>query len=277
MLQRGAGLKFNVAGVLISAVMLVVMTVTGARASDRTMLWQSRDQFVALEGQGSEAGQKAKPNSHPVSFPQDRLKAMLASLEVRPSATDPAASLFTVESIDILAPHLQAALKQAGPGEDVTFAIIGLYHSFIGIAKSPKVTTGRLFVRDGRVNLIFGLVQKDFNDREDRRLDPLTPGARAAALPGEWRLIPRAGEQVEMLRRDWVAFGPGWQAPVVASPAAAPPAAAAAPGAPQTVARPADDRRSPVDRLIILNELKSKGLISDEEYNAKRSSILNEL
>jgi hypothetical protein len=35
--------------------------------------------------------------------------------------------------------------------------------------------------------------------------------------------------------------------------------------------------RSPVERLTILNELKDKGLISDEEYRSKRMKILNEL
>jgi hypothetical protein len=43
------------------------------------------------------------------------------------------------------------------------------------------------------------------------------------------------------------------------------------------VDRPANQPRSLEERLILLNDLKQKGLVTDEEYRAKRLRILDEI
>lgn len=270
--------------ILMCTLCLIVATADNSVAGSRNTLWQSREQFTALETQENSGGKQPAPNSHPVTISRDQLVSMLSSLDVRPSAGEPVSPLFTSESLDVLVPQLQTALQQATPGEDVTFAVIGLYRSLMGLAKSPKVTTGRLFVQDGRVNVIFGLIQQDVNERVDRRLEPFTPGTRTAPLPGEWRLLPPAGLPVELVRKDWVVFGTGWLPPVAPVVETAPPDVAIKPStavAPVPERRglqpQGPDRRSPADRLMILNDLRGKGLISDEEYRTKRQSILNEL
>ena len=51
----------------------------------------------------------------------------------------------------------------------------------------------------------------------------------------------------------------------------------AATAAPGPAAAPPSSRRSPADRLADLDEMKRRGLLSDDEYRSKRESILAEL
>lgn len=255
---------------LVSALLILLMHFSTSYASDAHYLWQSRDQFVALERQDSASAGETLPNDHPVMLDLDKLTAMLSSIELRISNAGKPESLFTKSALQALVPYLHQGLAQASPGEDVTFAVIGLHDALYGLAKSPKVTTGRVFYKAGKLNLIVGLVQQDVNDRDDRRLSPFTPGSRLSVSAGEWTLL--AG--TSLVRRDWVAFGGEWQAPAV------PAAVVEKKAVPEQViavqpAKRHDDARKPAERLTILNELKEKGLITEDEYRTKRLEILN--
>lgn len=260
----------------VTAALFIMMFSTIGWASDQRRLWQSRDQFVALESQDSSSSMKSAPNQHPFDISSDRLTALLASLEVRTPDSKGIQPLFTTSALETLVPELQSGLSKAKPAEDVTFAVIGLHTALFGFAKTPKVTTGRMFVSDGRINIIFGMVQKDFSERDDRRLSPFTPGTRQSVASGDWTIMPQNGQDMTLVRRDWVAFGQAWK-PTVTKAAA--PAAQAEPSAtiPARQIQQSSDNRKPADRLTTLNELKEKGLISEEEYRTKRLEILNAL
>jgi len=258
-----------------SGLLIFLMLFSTAHASEVRYLWQSRDQFVALERQNSTRDEAAISNDHPVEISPDRLTAILASIEVRTEDGGKPEQLISSQSLEVLVPQMVQGFRQAVPGEDVTFAIIGLHKALHGFAKSPKVTTGRAFYKGGRLNIIFGLVRKDFNEREDRRLSPFTPGNRQKASSGEWTLLTQTGQNgFSLPRKDWVTFSDQWQTPAVQPPVAEQ-------KAPQPQAAPAqtekgnNDMRRPADRLTTLNELKDKGLISEEEYRTKRLEILN--
>lgn len=255
---------------MIFALLALFMLSSLCYASDSRFIWQSREQFVALEHQDAEPAATVKPNDHPVDLSLERLVSMLGSITVRPSDSEKPDALFTPSALQLLAPHLQKGLSQASPGEDVTFAIIGLHDALYGLAKSQKVTTGRLFYKAGKLNLIVGLVQKDVNDREDRRLHPFTPGSRQYVSNGDWTLLT----DKPLVRRDWVAFGDEWQPSVVPAAAVDKNPAHAQQTAPQPVQKQ-EVQRKPADRLVILNDLKQKGLITEDEYRAKRLEILN--
>ena len=254
----------------VSAALVLLMFSSTSRASDERYLWQSRDQFVALERQDTASAGPAQPNDHPADLPLDRLTAILSTIDIRPTVGAKPEPLLTGPAVAALAPYLRQALQQASPNQDVTFAVIGLYSALHGLAKSPKVTTGRVFYKAGRLNIIVGLVQQEVRDRDDRRLFPFTPGSRQKASPGEWTLLTNT----PLVRGDWMAFGEEWQNPV--APAAAVeqrlPATQAAPIPPE---KRNSDTRTPADRLTTLNELKNKGLISEEEFRSKRLEILN--
>ena len=260
-----------------SGLLVLLMLSSAALASDVRYLWQSRDQFVALERQDLPQGGTATLNDHPAEIVPDRLTSILASITVREAGSSKPEQLFTDQSLEMLVPHLAQGFQQAAPGEDVTFAIIGLHKSLFGFAKSPKVTTGRVFFKNGRLNVILGLVRNDVNEREDRRLSPYTPGSRQKASQGEWTLLPQPGQNgFSLTRKDWVTFSDTWQPSVAQTPVAEQktPAMQTAPVQPE---KPVADIRSPADRLTTLNELKNKGLISEEEYRVKRLEILNGL
>ncbi|HEY6874562.1 MAG TPA: SHOCT domain-containing protein [Geobacteraceae bacterium] len=252
-----------------------------ARTGDgrEKIVWQSRDQYVKIEKQDRPAGAAVSANLHPADVPAERLRGMLGSIEVRPRGEEKGVRLFNDEELAVLGDNIHAGLAQAGPDEDVTFAIIGHYPVLMGLVKERLVTTGRVFCRDGEVDIIFGDVHRPVRENEDRRLYPFLPGTRGAAAPREWLLAARTGgETFAVIRPDWVTFS-------LASPPT--PAAAPAPASagPEKTAAPAISPAKPAapggksaaERLMILNELHDKRLITDEEYRAKRLEILNEL
>ena len=260
---------------LASAAVIICVLSTYASAADKRYLWQSRDQFVALESQDAGSTGPAPANDHPAELKQERIIALLSAMEIRAEAGSKPAPLFTTAAVQALAPYLQQALQQASPFEDVTFAIIGLHDTLYGLAKSPKVTTGRFFYTAGRLNMIVGLVQQEVRDRDDRRLFPFTPGSRHKTAQGEWTLLPALDQHgYVQSRKDWVTFSNDWQAVV---PPVAKPHAPAVPAAPVQPGQEKQADRKPSERLSILNELMEQGLISAEEYRAKRLEILNGL
>jgi len=239
------------------------------RAEERKMLWQSRDQFVALERQ-EQGG-----NSHPVEVAPETLMALLTAIDVRLEPGGKVETLFTPASLEALVPHLHEALRTASDRDDVVFAVIGLHTSLFGLGKSPRVTTGRLFRQDGRLNLIVGQAQQDVNEREDRRLAPFVPGSRRQVSEGVWQLLPHAGQDAFTLtRKDWIVFTDAPRPMTIAVPEAPKPVLRQqAPGASSPA--PPKEARNPVERMQILNELKGKGLISEEEFRSKRQQILD--
>lgn len=265
---------------LAASALLVLLTFSStAHAADVQKLWQSRDQFVALDRTDSPLGGAVTANDHPLEISIDRLTAILASIEINPKTGSKPEQLFTKQSLDVLVPEIVQGFRKATPGEDVTFAVIGLYSTRFGLGKSPKVTAGRAFYKGGRLNIIFGLVQNDFNERDDRRLSPFTPGSRQQAAEGEWALLQQPGlSGFTLARRDWVTFSDEWLAAVTPAPVA--PTAAAEQKKPAAALQPdkaVSGTRGLVERMTILNELKEKALISEEEYRSKRLELLKEL
>lgn len=250
-------------------ILIMIMVSSTAHAAKIKYIWQSNDQFVALEQQDSTVTGTVAPNDHPVSMTSDTITAMLNSLEIRATDSDKAEPLFTRSAAQTIAPHILECLSQASPAEDVTFAVIGLHNTLYGFVKAPKVTTGRAYYQGGRLNILIGLAQKVVNEREDRRLSPFTPGSRQKSPEGDWQLLPQPDQKgFSLQRRDWAAFSNEWQpsaAVQTVSPKQSIPAGQSTP----------PNQLSPADRLIILKELKEKGLISDEEYRSKRQEILN--
>lgn len=254
------------------ALAIILVLATTSMAAPGKSLWQSNDQFVALEAQDALIAGPAAANDHPVTLTGERIAAILASLEIRSADNGKAEALFTRSSLQTIAPHLVQGLMQASPAEDVTFAVIGLHDTIYGFAKTSKVTTGRVFYKDGRLNIIIGLAQQEVRERDDRRLYPFTPGSRQKALQGEWQLLAQpAGKGCTLERKDWVSFSSSWQEPVAALNAPPSPVAPAQPG------RSGNDNRTAAERLTTLKELREKGLISEDEYRGKRAQILDGL
>ncbi len=285
---------------------------TASMSRDRT-IWHSREQSVRIEKQDGGKGGYAAQNDHPIMLEPGQIRSALASLEVRLAQADRPVPVFTAPELDILGKQLSDGLAQAGPDQDVTFIVIGQRRAVYGLAKQRKVTSGRVFYKEGKLNIIFGKMVDDLKDHTDPRLEPNTPGSRTRLVSHSWTLEDEPDMQFysggDMIRSDWVMLdlasmvaheamgtkpaktskvGPEAPAPnpermiapkeetgqVQAAPYQAPTyQAPAVTQGPQT----GKASKSIEERLMILNDLKNKKLITDEEYKSKRANILNDL
>jgi hypothetical protein len=224
--------------------------------------YEYRPQFGYVRIQRIEAG--AADNAHPFDISVDALRQALASLEVEGGVSISAKPMFTDEELEEIVPHLVAALAKAGPKEDVTFAVTGR-HGMFGSYSSKSVTTGRLFVRDRQLSIVFGLVHELYQGGElGPSVPSFPPGSRAYRPDSVWRLVPKIGRLADK-RVDWLML----DTTKLPTPRAKAGDAGAA---------GADSRYQEIqNRLNVLSRLKADGLITEEEYSERRRAILQGL
>lgn len=255
-------------------------------------IWEGNDQSVLLAPQDDET---APPNEHPVSLAPRHIERMLADLRFRyadQEADAPPAAVFNREQVEILGEAFAAGLERAAPSQDVTFSVVGAHRLSPGaLARRNRVTAGRAFFRDGKLNLILGEIQspyrkKNIYGRIEEDFHPRRYGSRTAPREQESLLVGGALARLQAgpggaSRHDWAVFDPDAAAadPDAESPAARPasPAAAgqtrAAPPAP-----PAGGGRDDIEqRLETLKRLREKDLISEEAYRQKVDEVLEDL
>ena len=242
---------------------------------DSKLLFKSRDQFIQIVKQDSVKSVKVPANGHPVSLDEGQIRMALGSLEFMTPGKDSSSPVFDAPELDVLARYLPAALAQAGPEEDVAFAVVGNFKAVYGLAKEQMYTTGRVFYREGKLNIVFGEIHGKYWANADRRLYPLAPGSRYKSTVHTWALVTQPDQEFysgpEGQRTDWVVLdlasmearaAMGEKAATTQAPAAVPHYGA---------------QKSVEERLQTLNDLKSKKLITEEEYEKKRLDILKEL
>ena len=252
------------------ALLPLTMIGTPAFAGQRAVIVETRELYVSVVPQDSAGHIPVPPNSHPAEMTEELLVTLLDSVQVRDTLKAKPTPLFTEGALQLLAPHLQQALRKAGPREDVTFIVVALYKTLLG-GNTPKTTSGRLFYLDGKLNLIFGVVKDEGRSRldaQDRDYRLIAVGSRQETAAGDWSLVTGEDRPFELPRKDWVVVDPK-AARVVKPAVAATPAAT-----PYMKKGPTDRPLS--QRLATLIELKEKGLITEEEYKAKRREIMNE-
>ncbi len=162
----------------------------------------------------------APENAHPFGISIDAMRQKLASVKLKDDLSidamrqklasvklkdDP---IFTSEELDEVVPYLAAALKSVGPKEDVTFAVTGS-HGLLGKFSPKTVTTGRVYVHDQRLNVIFGVVHDPFAILQMQTPNvpqPFIPGTRAKRIDTKLALNPGKGRLAAGDRPDWVTF-----------------------------------------------------------------------
>ena len=259
--------------VLTLALSTLVMVTPLAFAGSKTIIWETGDGRVALVPQDTGKVVLVTPNNHPAELSNDLIIGLLGSIQVRDTLKDKPGPLFTEGSLQLIGPYLQQAFSEAGPRDDVSFVVVGLYKTLLGFANRAMITSGRLFYKDGKLNLILGIVKQDTRYRADgseRDFRIIQTGFRQTAAQGEWSLLPTDEQPFELLRSDWVVLDPKVAFIAKPIPAAAKPSPAAAQAGKKGAERPL------TERLATLTELKDKGLITDEEYKVKRQDIMNE-
>ncbi len=326
----------------------------GPDAAAAMTVWSSLDQYVRVEPRDDAGDPSAVPNEHPAEVSRGDLGSFLEAALARRGPSEEATAALAPDQLEVLAREVPEAFRRAGPGQDVTFAVLGVKRVVVGIGKGPTLATGRMFVQGGSLNLIFGDVQKRVDLYSGRPVEPFVPGSRQPRSARDQGFVletsPEASRAITLVRSDWVradlagspASPPQSPAspPTVAAPeapvapeagstapmpGAAPtvpdpakrseeqasaervsaaeapkrgsaPESAGAPTAPPTKALAEPEAASPPvpgpipaspkarqeledlqQRLWVLEELRRKGLVTDEEYRASRARILGEL
>lgn len=164
----------------------------------------------------------APPNDPPARLAPAALRAALQRVTVQAGAEQ--GPLFGARELDVLVGPLADALARATPEEDVVFAI----DVDARAATAPgRVTSARLFRRDGQLELIVGRARQALQARDasgELDADPhqLRPGRRAVPVDPALRLAVAPGGG-SLKRGDWVSLRPGPAGPrTTGEPAIAP-------------------------------------------------------
>jgi len=215
--------------------------------------------FVRIES--IEAG--ARDNAHPAAVSGEALRAVLENLKVKGTSLHPVA-VFDKEELVEFVPPMASALRNAGPQEDVTFAVAG-QRGLFGRFSGTTFTTGRLYVRDGEINVIFGQMHERYEDRNGATpvQVPFEIGSRERRIEDTWQL-QTSGACVVQRRGDWIAADAGCLRD----------ASSAIPTSAPTADGDAIRVQEVEARLRLLDQLKQRGAITEEEYRERRKAIL---
>ncbi len=242
--------------------------------------------------------------SFPLVVDEDRLGSLLKELLGAANASFSDRPLFSRAEVAELVPPLRVALGTARSGEDVLFAVTGT-HKPLSLTETESVTTGRIFVADGRLNLILGMTRVNFGDalKANGTLRSFEQASRHAGLTTAEAVHGTSWQPIVASRADWLGvpieklgyFGTlaapavvtpalgaasGGRAPMLAAPATADTlsarASAGASGSTASAASNAEDGAAE-RRLATLERLRQKGLITQQEFDTKRKAVLDGL
>ena len=245
--------------------------------------WQvSHFSFVRIVPE--EAG--AKPNSQPIKLDRDALAKWLEQIHfTTPQGQE---HLFARDEARNMAPALVEAFANAQPNQDIVFSSASRRgHGFL---IGPTAVTARVFVSDGYFNLIVHDARDDFYDqyRGTLQMPTFTYGSRTQAgdvhlscpeavnVQADWiRLplnpgaVPRPTEPTSLMQRP--AGAPG---PLVPMPAQQGGMQQPMPQPmPQAAQPPANSPEGIEHRLAVLKDAYQRGLITKQEYDAKRYEL----
>jgi hypothetical protein len=155
----------------------------------------------------------APPNDQPALIQPGQMRAALASVRGAPQALGSDGPVFDADELDEIARPLASALAGTTPAEDVTFVVLGS-HGLFSEHSPATATTGRVFVRGGQLNIIFGLVQSSY-EAIDISSAParVLPGQRKARVELGWTLAGAGARPVDG-RGDWLEFNVASLGPV---------------------------------------------------------------
>jgi hypothetical protein len=244
---------------------------------------EETDRFVRLQGVSVEPRTgTSRPFTHPFVLSPEAWTSLLRELHVQRQSQGlllqdppgPVIPAFTAEEIGYLSATLSKAFAQAQPNEWVVFGLSGA--TTHGMA---KITTGGWFVEGSSLHLILANYRKAVTMRSTRESlweHPLRPDQGA-----DYDLV--AGSHHTIVRNPTVSSSlfsspPSELAISYQAALSGQTTEASTPNA-QTTLSPGTGPASISieDRLRALKQLHAQGLITEEEYRAKRQQILDRL
>ena len=284
----------------------------GLFGDDEDVIWRSGSNlYFKYAGQDtSEYGD----NDHPVTLPAEEITAVLESLRIWHKklldADEQPKALFSRGQTRLLGKQLSAGLAQARPQQDIIFTLQRVNHGFLGLT-DRFFLSGRAFYQQERLHIIIGEYDRLRNQAFESAYDPsgnasvpyvFYHGSRSKHSSFKKNLILIDGVEIKRtdeLRPDWIVIdmqtaGQAVLAERQQQEAEAPASNADLKREADRVARERREMRAEMarmrkemqnsaslesieERIVKLDQLLDKGLITQEEYDAKRRKILNDL
>lgn len=208
--------------------------------------------------------------AQPVQLDASWLRDYLASLEVthRRGDDEVELSLFNDKQLDHLVPALVNGLAHAQPNEEVVFAVAGPLPG-ARLFDQTVATTGRAFVSNGRLNIIFGSAQETVFDAPAQAT--YVPGSRTHITLERGYDVHSSQWAGDSRRRDWVTIE------VQQGHGALPALPQSQPVATQTgdTGQARMNAASARDKLEALKQMYRDDLITREEYRQEREQVLD--
>lgn len=274
---------------VISFLIFSIHSVFGVSSSkDNEFIWKANKNvfFKYAEQDSSIFGL----NDHPVELKADELKEALEFLkfpdEDNTASNKQTTSIFTVQQIKLLSEYLAKGLIKAKPNRDIIFALEKNDRGLFGLRTERFFLAGRAFYKDKKLNIIIGDYNRARDEGFEAAYDPthvgivsynFNYGSRTTSSKGFKKAIIKVqgieNKQLNgVLRADWLVMDPN-----LASNTSSLKTEAQNEGTRQSRPLTEPIPASIEERLTILNNLKAKGLITEEEYTTKRTQILEDL
>ena len=188
---------------LMVAVLAVACSIGAAGPATRMVcgMCEGPDRFVRLQASTSDRHvESSQPFSHPFQWSDEQWKPILRSIHVQKrnqgilffsAPNGPTLPAFTPAEVDYLSETLMRAFAQAQPSEVVVFGLTSQKTQEIA-----EITTGAWYVKDTQLHLILGNYREVFTMSNVRELlwqDPLhmIAGALYEFVPGPYQSLHR--------------------------------------------------------------------------------------
>lgn len=170
--------KYNLISLLITFVIFFSNTVSAVSwfGSDEEIIWEgaANNYFKYIEQDDSKLGK----NDHPITLDEKELIDALTALEysdISILGVETIVSVFSYSQIRILAEYLSKGLSEAKPDQDIIYAIGGSSKKAL-ILTRKSYTTGRVFYKEGKLNIIIGEYDFMRSQAMEKELDPSGSG-----------------------------------------------------------------------------------------------------
>ncbi len=265
------------------------------------VIWKAgNNQFFKYANQDkSNSGE----NDHPVELTAKGLTTVLGSLKFReqesPVKEQKLQPLFSAKQAKLMGQYLAIGLENAKPEQDVIFALEKSNRRLLGLKSDQLFVAGRAFYQDAKLNIIVGDYDRPRDAGYEAAYDPTNVGivryhfdygSRAKISSNFSKTIVKVDgvkhKKIDNAQRE------NWLVIDVQAAFAANTRNARNRQLEETARKREEIREildndavpsvksltpSLEDRFTTLQQLKDKGLITDEEYAEKRKQLLNEL
>jgi hypothetical protein len=240
---------------------------------------EEADRFVRLQVSTRDRhAESTQPFSHPFRWSAEQWKPILRSIHVQkrgqgvlffPAPNGPPLPAFTPAEVDYLSETLTRAFAQAQPSEVVVFGLTSPKTQEI-----TEITTGAWFVKDTQLHLILGNYREAVTMSSIRELlwqDPLhmIAGALYEFVPGPHQSLPREDNGLgTFLTLEAPQLALTYQQFFLGAP---PVDGGHDKGSPPS-AYPDSSLEGKLQRL---KQIRDDGLITDDEFAAKKKALLD--